>query len=295
MPQAARLDPDPRIAALLLRHPGVAAVRVRVADDGVAEARVLPTPGRSRMAAQGRCALIDDGGTFVDAELVDISWAGVCVRLGESVEVPPELGAEVQLWIEAEALGGGVDGWLGRVRWVRDRDVGVAFEGNADEGIPLLQLVEAFARVSGRTTGFASMASRRPLRASFDRRAVLHVGSVGVEARTVDIAATGVGLELVEPFHLDLRTRDVHVQIDATRLWDEPFRATVVRHEGDRVGLALRHDLPASRTLAAMTERAAAEDSVSPRALADWLRGSGLRETVRVLHVAAADLVAARG
>ncbi len=292
MTQAVQLDPDPRIAALLMRHPGVVAARIRLAEDGVVEARVLPAPGRSRIAARGRCALIDAGGSVLEGQLVDLSWSGVCVRLEHTVDRAPDLDTEVQLWIEAEALGKGVDGWLGRVRWARGRDVGVSFEGNVDQGGPLLKFVEAFASVADRVSALDTPETGRPLRVTLDRRAVVHVGAARLDARTVDVSATGVGLRLAMPVHLDLRTRDVRLQIDAKRLWDDPFAATAARQDGDRIGLAVRSDAPAASALAALTEREAALDTVSTQALQDWLRGFGVRGAVRVLHVAASDLAA---
>lgn len=285
MATTTRTVPDPSIAANLLRHPGVAAARVRIAEDGVVEARVLPAPPRSRVPAQGRCALIDASGGVVDAELVDISWAGVCVRIADSDPRAPGLGAEVQLWIEASALGGGVDGWLGRVRWVRGRDVGVEFAGNVDQGAPVLQLVADFERARAQRPSPGLGDSDRPLRVAFRRRVRLHVGSAVLDGQCSDVSVGGVGLELDEDLRLDLRARDVRVQIDAAGLWETPFPATVVHHERRRVGLELRADLACARTLAELTEREARRDEVTPAALEDWLRGCGVRESVRVRRV----------
>jgi hypothetical protein len=289
MAEAVRLDPDPRIAAMLMRHPGVAAAKVRIAEDGVVEARVLPASSRRRVPAAGRCALIDAAGDVFEAELVDVSWSGVCVRFDEGRKRPPALDAEVQLWIESEALGGGVDGWLGRVRWVRGGLLGVSFAGNADEGAPLIQLVDAFARCASEApAGTREPVAGRPLRVCVDRRAELHVGTLEVPARTLDASVSGVGIRLAESSFLDLRMREVRVRIDAAGLWDEAFQATVVRQDGDRIGLAVRSDAAATRALATLAEREAARDDVSTAALADWLRGLGMLEPIRVQHVAAA-------
>lgn len=296
MAEAVRLDPDPRIAAMLMRHPGVAAAKVRIAEDGVLEARVLPAPSGNRIPAAGRCALIDASGTVFEAELVDVSWSGVCVHFEEGRERPPALDAEVQLWIEAEALGHGVDGWLGRVRWVHGGLLGVSFAGNADEGAPLLQWVEAFARCAGgATAGSRPLVSGRPLRARVDRRAVVHVGTLEVPSRTVDVSASGVGIRLGERSFLDLRMRDVRVRIEADRLWEEPFQATVVRQDGDRIGLALRSGATATRALSSLAEREAARDEVSTAALTDWLHGLGVREPIRVQRVTTQDRAAPLG
>ena len=285
MATTTRTAPDPSIAANLLRHPGVAAAKVRIAEDGVVEASVLPAPSRGRVPARGRCALIDVSGGVVDAELIDISWAGVCVRVAESGERAPALGAEVQLWIEASALGDGVDGWLGRVRWVRGREVGVEFAGNVDQGAPVLQLVADFERAGPQQPAPCSVEVDRPLRVAFRRKVRLHVGAMALGGQSLDVSVGGIGLELYEDLLLDLRTRDVRVQVDAAGLWETPFPATVVHHDRQRVGLELRADLACARALADISEREARRDEVTPAALEDWLRSLGVRESVRVRRV----------
>jgi hypothetical protein len=284
MTQTSAADLAPRLAAALVRHPAVAAARVAAAavDGGPFLARVVPAANSGRFAASGRCALIDASGAQRDGELLDIAWTGIRARVAGAEQL--EVDAEVQLWIESEALGGGVEGWLGRVRWIQGEEVGVAFAGNFDEGAPLVRLVQAFAAAGGGQIPRAPAVDERT-RVAVIRQARLHVGTLAIEGRTRDLSLGGVGFEADELTHLDLRSRDLRICILSEAFGPEGIRGTAVRHDGTFVGVELLPTESQQRSLRAVMEGAVMRATVSTAALAAWLRGHGLSQSVEVRYV----------
>lgn len=272
MTQTAAVDAAPRIAAALAEHPGVVDVYAEESETGGVRVFVVALPGGGRVPAEGRCALIDASGGQVEGILRDVSLAGVRVIVEGD---PPDIGTPVQMWIEAEALGAGVDGWLGQVRWVHGQEVGVSFAGNFDEGLPLVRLVRAFAEAADGLPSMPTPVDPRT-RARIIRRAVMQVGTLSVEAVATDVSETGLGLRARDSVRLDLRSRDVQIRVEADGLWRVGVHGTVVRHVDAFVAVALRPDRLQQRSLRALVEQTVARPSVALEALEAWIVGRGL-------------------
>lgn len=276
-----------RTAGVLAEHPGVVDVLADEDATGAVRVLVVPLPGAGRVPASGRCALIDPEGRAVEGVLRDVSLAGIGVAVdGE----PPELGTVVQMWIEADALGAGVDGWLGKVCWVHEDQVGVAFAGNFDEGLPLVRLLRAFS-VAAQGRQFRHPPIDAGTRARIGRPAVMQVGTIAVEAFAVDASEIGVGLRTAEPFHLDLPGRDVQVRVEADGLWRKGVHGTVVRMADRFAGVALRPTSVQRRSLRALVEQTVLHAVVTPEALQAWLASRGVPRPAELRLV---DVIARR-
>lgn len=262
-----------RCARALRAHPAVADACAE--PDGTRlRAWFVPDRGRGRVPASGACTLVDENGVEFRGALVDVSYDGVRVRCADA---PPEVGAVVQMVIESEVLGG-IDGRLGRVRWRRGHETGVAFEGNFDDAHGLVRFVQAFIDAACGASS-ESPALSPQLRARCEVACTVDLGSAGACAgRTVDLSASGLQVELALVPTVDWRDQKLVVQLAIPGA--PPLRGSVVRQAGNRLALSLAPDDVAARFLTELVAASVRDTAVARTTLLAWLRAQGVNTPV---------------
>lgn len=266
-----RTDVGAALEAILRAHPAIADACAADGTDGVLRLWVAPRPTGARVPAQGRCAVVTDDGEQVAASLIDVSYDGVRMLCDST---PPEVGAHVQMVIESDALGG-IDGRLGTVRWRHGRDVGVAFEGNFDEGHALVRFVQAFVDAAA-----AKERTDDPIdpntRIACELPCLIEFGNETVRAaHTIDLSCAGVFLELDQVPTVDWRDAKINLRLEAAHA--PVMRGRVVRQEQGRLGIGLDADDDARRFLVDLVRASVRDATISRAAIAAWLAAHGHR------------------